>query len=107
MSDSTPNGRDLLFALLALQNNFVGRNALLTAFTRWTVGHSPDLAVILAEDAKLQPHQVQLLHSLTDEHLRGMVARRKIAWRRSALGLPSQARFPRKMATRRRVWQRG
>jgi len=47
--------RSLLFGILALQNNFISREALLTAFTAWIAEKGRRLGEILCEQGKLTP----------------------------------------------------
>ena len=48
MSHSTVD-RNLLFGILALQNNFINREVLLAAFTAWVVDKQRPLGEILRE----------------------------------------------------------
>src|SRR5207247_9438291 len=54
-------GRNLLFGLLALQNNFVDREALLAAFNVWVADKSRSLGRILVEQGVLTPARHALL----------------------------------------------
>lgn len=61
--------KQLLFGLLALQNNFATREALLAAFATWVTNKQRALSEILAEQGQLNHSQVALLLALTDAHL--------------------------------------
>ena len=63
-------GRNLLFGLLALQNNFIDRDALLAAFTSWVADKSRPLGQILVSQRALDGSRQTLLDALVDEHLR-------------------------------------
>ena len=83
-SDSTPDdeakspprpsnpetARNLLFGMLALQNNFVDRAALLSAFNVWTDEKTRPLGRILVEQGKLDASRHDLLNALVAEHLK-------------------------------------
>ena len=62
--------RNLLFGILALQNNFIDRQALLAAFTAWVVDKRRPLGEILREQGKLTQQQDELLRALTEEHIK-------------------------------------
>jgi len=62
--------RDLLFGILALQNNFIDRGALLSAFNAWTADKSRPLGLILVELGKLDNSRRVLLNALVAEHLK-------------------------------------
>jgi eukaryotic-like serine/threonine-protein kinase len=63
-------GRNLLFGLLALQNNFVGRDALLAAFAACVSDRSRPLGRILRDSAALDDARHALLEALVAEHLK-------------------------------------
>ena len=63
-------GRSLLFGLLALQNNFIDRDALLGAFNTWIADRSRTLGQILLERGALSPSRHMLLEALVAEHVR-------------------------------------
>jgi hypothetical protein len=67
---SRPTNRDLLFGLLALQLNFIDRDALVGAFDRWTVERSRPLDRILLERGALSPSRHMLLAGLVQEHIK-------------------------------------
>jgi serine/threonine protein kinase len=62
--------RNLLFGLLALQNNFIDRVALLAGFAAWTADRSCSLGQILLERHALSPSRHMLLEALVAEHLK-------------------------------------
>jgi len=62
--------RNLLFGILAFQNNFIDRQALLTAFDRWTTDKSRLLADILVELGALNAEFRQLLDGLVAAHIK-------------------------------------
>jgi hypothetical protein len=62
--------RNLLFGILAFQNNFIDRQALLAAFDVWTTDKSRPLGEILVELDKLDQPRQQLLEALVREHLK-------------------------------------
>jgi serine/threonine-protein kinase len=67
---ATDSGRNLLFGLLAFQNNFIDREALLGAFDAWVVDRSRGLARILLERGALSPSRHMVLEALVEEHIR-------------------------------------
>ena len=68
MSRSTD--RDLLFGLLALQNNFIDRDLLVNAFHRWVGDDQVPLDQILLDHGALSPSRHALLAGLVDEHVK-------------------------------------
>ena len=62
--------RNLLFGLLALQNGFIDREALLGAFAAWLDDKSRSLADLLVERGSLDEPRRLLLEALAAEHLR-------------------------------------
>jgi eukaryotic-like serine/threonine-protein kinase len=63
-------GRDLLFGLLALQNNFIDRSDLLAGFNSWIADRSRGLGPILLERGAVSPSRHMLLEALVAEHIR-------------------------------------
>jgi serine/threonine protein kinase len=63
-------GRNLLFGLLALQNNFTDRDALLSAFSTWVADKSRSVGDILLERGELDGSRHALLSALVSEHLK-------------------------------------
>jgi serine/threonine-protein kinase len=63
-------GRNLLFGILALQNNFIGRDDLLAAFASWVADKSRPLAQLLVDRGTLDVSRRALLEALVAEHLK-------------------------------------
>jgi tRNA A-37 threonylcarbamoyl transferase component Bud32 len=90
MSDSTPHrpgaDRNLLFGVLALQMDFVQRDALLAAMNAWVLDKARPLGQILVERQALRPDRRDLLEALVAQHLEvhGGDAEQSLA----ALGVP-------------------
>ena len=63
-------GRDLLFGVLALQNNFIGRDDLLAAFAAWVADKARPLGRILVDRGALDDARRALLEALVAEHLK-------------------------------------
>ena len=61
--------RNLLFGLLALQNNFIERDALLDAFNRWMHDRAVPLGAILCDRGALRADEHGLLEALVGKHL--------------------------------------
>src|SRR5262245_4629087 len=71
--DDDPNraaARNLLFGLLAFQNGFVDREALLGAFNAWVADRSRPLGQFLRERGALDAARHALLEALVVEHLK-------------------------------------
>src|SRR5262245_46148724 len=62
--------RNLLFGLLAFQNNFIDRAALLAAFNDWVEDKTRSIADILVERGALAPEFRAALDPLVEAHLR-------------------------------------
>src|SRR5262245_54608741 len=62
--------RNLLLGVLALQLDFIDRDALVTAMNAWVLGKAKPLSQVLVEPGRLTPARVRLLDDLVDEHLR-------------------------------------
>jgi uncharacterized protein (TIGR03067 family) len=73
MSDATPSrpgaDRNLLFGILALQMDFLGRDQLITAMHAWVLDKARPLGQILVEQGALPPAQRALLEPLVEAHL--------------------------------------
>jgi serine/threonine protein kinase len=63
-------GRNLLFGVLALQNNFIGRDDLVSAFTTWYADKSCPLAQVLVDCGALDAPRRVLLEALMSEFLK-------------------------------------
>jgi serine/threonine protein kinase len=79
--DSRDPGRNLLFGLLAFQNNFIDRDDLLGAFTTWVADKSRPMGEVLLDRGALTSSQHALLTGLVKEHLKlhGDDTRRSLA----------------------------
>ena len=62
--------RNLLFGILALQMDFISRDALVQAMHAWVLEKAKPLGQILQEQGHLSPERGQLLAALVAEHLR-------------------------------------
>ncbi len=62
-------GRNLLFGILALQNSFINREALLAAFNCWVEDKSQSLGQILVVQGALSAARLSVLEALVQEHL--------------------------------------
>src|SRR5262245_60851564 len=72
MPDSAPQpsaDRNLLLGILALQMDFVGRDALIAAMHAWVLDKAKPLGQILQEQRALPPEERALLETLVDRHL--------------------------------------
>ncbi len=65
----TDAAQSLLFGLLALQNNFIDRDALLAGFNAWVADKSQSLGQILLDRGALTPARHAVLLTLVQEHL--------------------------------------
>jgi hypothetical protein len=63
-------GRNLLFGILALQNNFISRDDLLAAFAAWVADKRRPLAQFLVDRGALDDARRVLLEALVAEHLK-------------------------------------
>src|SRR5262249_38388658 len=62
--------RNLLLGILALQMDFIGRDALIAAMHAWVLDKAKPLGQILQEQGALPPQERALLETLVDRHLR-------------------------------------
>jgi serine/threonine protein kinase len=62
--------RNLLFGVLALQMDFISRDALVAAMNAWAVDKGKTLGQILIDQGRLTRERLQLLDALVAEHLR-------------------------------------
>jgi serine/threonine protein kinase len=62
--------RNLLFGIVALQMEFISREALVAAMNAWVLDKSKPLGEILVEQKALTSPRHELLESLVEEHLR-------------------------------------
>lgn len=72
MSQPSPlsTDRNLLFGILALQLDFIDRDALVAGMHAWTVAKTKSLGQILLEQDRLSAGQLGALESLLVEHLK-------------------------------------
>src|SRR2546427_359000 len=61
--------RNLLFGILALQMNFISRDALVAAMHAWVLDKTKPLGQVLLEQRRLSAGQLQALDALLVEHL--------------------------------------
>jgi tetratricopeptide (TPR) repeat protein len=91
MSNATPAqpsaDRNLLYGILALQMDFVSRDALIAAMSAWVLAKHRPLGELLQEQGDLTASQRQALDLVVGEHLKahGDDPRRSLA----AVGVPS------------------
>ena len=67
---ATDPGRNLLFGLLAFQNNFIDRDALLGAFTAWVADKTRSLGELLVARGALDAMRHTLIDALVSEHIK-------------------------------------
>ena len=77
-------GRDLLFGLLALQNDFVSRDDLLAAFAAWVADKAKPLARILADRGAIDPARAPCWRPSSPSTSAATAATPRPAWRTSA-----------------------
>jgi serine/threonine-protein kinase len=70
MPTSPAADRNLLFGVLALQMDFVGRDALLRAMNAWVLEKSRPLGALLREQGALSAEHHALLEALVQAHLK-------------------------------------
>ena len=61
--------RNLLFGILALQMDFISRDALIQAMNAWVLDKAKPLGQILVEQGVLRPDRRELLEALVQQHL--------------------------------------
>src|SRR5256885_206541 len=62
--------RNLLFGILAVQLDFVSKDALIAGMQAWLLDKGKPLGDILRDQGQLSPERLQLLTALVAEHLR-------------------------------------
>ena len=68
---ATPNAdRNLLFGILALQMDFISRDALIAAMHAWVLDKARPLAEILVVQKALAPNRRAMLEPLVEEHIK-------------------------------------
>jgi WD40 repeat protein/serine/threonine protein kinase len=90
MPPSPAADRNLLFGILALQMDFIQRDALIAAMHAWVLDKAKPLGQILVEQGALPPGQRGLLEPLVEAHLEmhGGDAEKSLA----AVGVPTPLR---------------
>src|SRR5436190_1665004 len=68
--DRSDADRNLLFGILAVQMNFISRDALITAMHAWVLDKQKPLGQILHEQQSLTTEQLQALDALIVQHLK-------------------------------------
>src|SRR4051812_44456277 len=69
MATTAHADRNLLFGILAVQMNFITRDALITAMLAWTLDKAKPLSGILLEQRALAADVHGLLEALVSKHL--------------------------------------
>ncbi len=69
MTPQPSTDRNLLFGILALQMDFIGRDALIQAMSAWTLAKHKPLGQILHEHGALAPAEREVLEALVEKHL--------------------------------------
>src|SRR5262245_29419493 len=89
-SPRTSSDRNLLFGILALQMDFLGRDALIAAMNAWVLEKAKSLGRILVEQGALAAADHDLLEGMVQRHLErhGGAAERSLA----ALAAPNHLR---------------
>lgn len=67
--NTASSDRNLLFGVLAVQMDFVSRDALVAAMNAWVLDKAKALGEILVAQQALTPKRLALLESLVEEHL--------------------------------------
>ena len=62
--------RNLLLGIIALQMDFISRDALITAMNAWVLNKTTPLSRILQERRALTDSRRSLLEALVEEHLK-------------------------------------
>src|SRR5262245_5135290 len=66
---SSASDRNLLFGVLALQLDFVSRDALIRAMNAWALDKHRPLGLVLGDQGQLSADRLRLLDALVAEHL--------------------------------------
>jgi serine/threonine protein kinase len=71
-NSTTPSAadRNLLFGILALQMDFISRDALIAAMHAWVLDKAKPLGQILREQGHLDPEHLSLLEAMVQAHIR-------------------------------------
>jgi hypothetical protein len=70
MSAHARTDQNLLFGILALQMDFIDRDALIKAMHAWVLDKAKPLGQILSEQGNLSTERRTLLEALVAEHLK-------------------------------------
>ena len=70
MSEKACADRNLLFGILAVQMDFISRDALIAAMNAWVLDKTKPLGEVLCDLGHLSPERLHLLDALVAEHLR-------------------------------------
>src|SRR5437660_3698618 len=62
--------RNLLFGIMALQMDFINRDALIAAMNAWVLDKTKPLGQILVEQGTLSPEHLGLLDAVVQAHIR-------------------------------------
>ena len=73
---------NLLFGVLALQMDFITRDALIAAMHAWVLEKGKPLGQILVEHRELDAQDYALLEPLVAKHVERTAATRSKVWRR-------------------------
>src|SRR5690349_7054175 len=66
---SSDADRNLLFGVVALQNNFIDRYALVAAFDRWSADKTRSLGQVLVESGAIAEADLSLLDALVTRYV--------------------------------------
>src|ERR1700730_13109396 len=93
MRTASPD-RNLLFGMLALQMDFISREALITAMNAWVLTKSKPLGQLLTEQGALAADRHALLQALVQQHLRlhGTGVQKSLAAVTAAGSVPEELR---------------
>ena len=72
MSEPSPRAasdRNLLFGILALQMDFIGRDALIAAMNAWVLDKAKPLGQVLLDQGALRSDARAVLEALVEKHL--------------------------------------
>src|SRR5258708_10778385 len=67
--DRTGSDRNLLFGILALQMDFITKDALIQAMNAWVLDKAKPIGQILLDQKALAPDTYELLEALVKKHL--------------------------------------
>ena len=61
--------RSLLLGVIALQNNFIDRHQMVSAFDRWVSDKKKSMAEILVQIQAITPEEKALIEALVKRHI--------------------------------------